>query len=230
MKKILSLLSLILISDLAFSQNIIFEGLTAKGTGCPDGTVSTALTPDGKSMAVFFDEFRAEVPNSSATPHVEHKTCHLSFSYLIPEGQKLVALEVSVNGRGSTILDPGVRAYVSTSLVGFSGLARSSGGAEVKVIENKMWRGTTQVDESWISAPIASINIQSQCASNGNNRIRFDLKNHLHAEIVNRDLRKSGMIVVDTSDITGQIKFTLKTAPCSNTGGNVTPNPRPRPR
>ncbi len=210
---------------------VVFDGLTYKGTGCPQGSVSTVLSPDGSSFSVLFDEFRAEVPqydgnndNASTTlsnrqratantASLSYKNCQLSFTAIIPIGSQADTLQIELQARGATIIDQGVEGFFASILVGYSGLS-SRRGSPTMVIQ-KHWRGMRgPVDDNWSASPISTIPIRSACATSANRSVRFDLKNHVQAEIPNGDLKKSGLITIDSADARGLLKFTLTTAAC----------------
>ncbi|MBU2705101.1 DUF4360 domain-containing protein [Zooshikella marina] len=77
------------------------------GTGCPSGTVSTTVAPDGKSFVLGFDAYIAEVgPN---IPYREsRKNCSLTAQLNIPNGYAFTI--VDVNYRGYASLEDGVSA------------------------------------------------------------------------------------------------------------------------
>lgn len=206
----------LLLSQVAFSQ-INFNNVTYTGTGCPQGTVSTAVSPDGSSLSILFDEFRAEVPQmSNRTPGLDQKACALSFTATLPPGMMADKLEITMQARGATILDQGVEGYFASVLVGYNGLARSRGTPTMIAV--KQWRtrrGGAPVDESWTESPKPVVQLQSACSGAQGKDIRFDLKNHITAEIPNGDVNKHGMITVDSNDVGGFLKFTLRTKPCN---------------
>lgn len=226
MKTLLVLASLLI--STAHAQQISFNNVTYSGTGCPQGTVSTVVSPDGTSLSVLFDEFRAEVPqydgqndNDGApgrsprnrnTPSLQHKNCALSFTASLPPGVKADTLEISMQARGATILDQGVEAAFASILVGYNGLARSRGNPTVVV--TKKWRGNVPVDDSWIQTPKSQVPLMSGCSGAQGKDIRFDLKNHITAEISDGSTVKHGLIMVDSNDVNGLLKFTLRTSPC----------------
>lgn len=200
----------------SFAQ-INFNNVTYRGTGCPEGTVSTAVSPDGASLSILFDEFRAEVPNhQEAVSTRSHKNCALSFTATLPAGMKADSLEISIQARGATILDRGVEGNFAAILVGYNGLARSRGNPSV--VAAKKWRGLRDTDESWMETPKSQVLLSSGCSGANGKDIRIDLKNHVTAEITDGNLQRSGMISVDSNDVNGLIKLTLKTSPC---GGRV---------
>lgn len=215
----------------AAHAQVVFDGLTYQGTGCPQGTVSTVISPDGSSFSVLFDEFRAEVPqydgnndNASTTlgnrqratsnsASLSYKKCQLSFNAIIPVGTMADTLQVELQARGATIIDQGVEGFFASILVGYSGLS-SRRGSPTMVIQ-KHWRGMRgPVDDNWSASPISTIPIRSACATSANRSVRFDLKNHVQAEIPNGDLKKSGLITIDSADARGLLKFTLTTTAC----------------
>lgn len=249
-----SLIFITVFSSSVVKAQMSFNDFQHAGSGCPQGTVAFSPSPDGQSASILFDEFSAQVPQfdgindngeivvarvqrQRTDPLLQHKACNLAFSVELPEGQMVESLEVSIFNRGSTILDPGVRAALSTIFVGHQGLRNISPNSKppVTVLERKIWgamrnRNLVDVFDDWVSEPVHSISINSACASRYNeNTIRFELKNHLEVEIMDSDLDKTGLIVMDSSDVNGVLKFRVKTRPCQvrQSGGNMRPQPAP---
>lgn len=227
--------SFLILSTLVFAsyvqaQNVSFRGVTHAGTGCPQGTVSTAISPDGSSLSVIFDEFRAEVPqydgnndndgttsrgrrNDRNTTTLAHRKCALSFIADLPPGTKADSLEISLEARGATMLDPGVEGSFASILVGYQGIANSRGNPTV--IINKHWRSRPIAqDDNWVATPKPIVNLNSGCSGANGKSIRFDLKNHVQAEITDGNLSRHGILSVDSNDVTGLLKFTVRTRPC----------------
>jgi hypothetical protein len=213
-------------------SNIIFEQINTNGTGCPQGTVTSIVSPDGTSMSLLFDEFRVEVPNYESAPapstgrgprynppganasiYEAHKTCSIAFTTTLPAGRMATSISISLQARGNTMTDAGIQSYFSTILVGHRGLANSV-GPQVKVVEKKIWMGRTEVGEDWTTDTNVTVPLRSSCASSSNRSIKFELKNHLEAKIKTNDITKSGIVTVDSNDARGLLTFTLSTAPC----------------
>ena len=229
MKEFLVLASMVFVSALQ-AQSITFQGITYSGSGCPQGTVSTAISPDGTSLSVLFDEFRVGVPqydgnndndthtnrgrrNNRNSATLAHKKCSLSFIADLPPGTKADSLEISLEARGATILDPGVEGSFASILVGYQGIANSRGNPTV--IINKHWRARPNPqDDNWIGVAKPMVNLNSGCSGPAGKSIRFDLKNHITAEITDGNLSRSAMLSVDSNDLTGFLKFTIRTRPC----------------
>ncbi len=225
----------LIIASLAFAsfvqaQSVVFKEITYHGSGCPQGTVSTAISPDGSSLSVLFDEFRAEVPqydgnndndghrgrgrqSSRNTVTLSHRNCALSFTADLPPGTKADSLEISLEARGATILDPGVEGGFSSILVGYKGIANSRGNPTV--IINKHWRAKPiPQDDNWTGVAKPMVNLNSGCSGANGKSIRFDLKNHVTAEITDGNVSRHGILSVDSNDVTGLLKFTVRTRPC----------------
>lgn len=229
MKEFLVLASMVFVTALQ-AQSVSFKGVTYSGSGCPQGTVSTAISPDGSSLSVLFDEFRAEVPqydgnndndghtnrgrrNNRNTATLSHRKCALSFIADLPPGTKADSLEISLEARGATILDPGVEGSFASILVGYQGIANSRGNPTV--IINKHWRARPNAqDDNWTGVAKPMVNLNSGCSGPSGKSIRFDLKNHITAEITDGNLSRSGMLSVDSNDVSGLLKFTVRTRPC----------------
>jgi hypothetical protein len=229
MKSLLLVSSLFMLATNSYAQ-VSFNNVTYKGTGCPQGTVSTTTSPDGSSLSVIFDEFRAEVPQydgnndnsdlprgprarTQTTPSVSNKNCALSFTASLPPGTMAHALEIDMQARGATYFDTGVEGYFASILVGYNGLARSRG--EPTMVARRSWRARLKaIDEEWTETPKAVVALQSGCSGAQGRDIRFDLKNHINAEITDGNVQKHGLITVDSNDIKGLLNFTLVTRPC----------------
>ncbi len=214
--------------------SIQFEQVVTSGNGCLPEATSVTLSPDSSTMSILFDEFSVQVPNrerpipappvpgrgpsyrppqSSHSIFENHKICNISFTTVLPPGQMATGINISVDARGSTILDEGVSAYFSTILVGHRGLANSV-GPQAKVIEKKFWNSRAPVSDDWITETKATVPLKSNCSTNANKTIKFELKNHLNAKITDNLETRSGLVTVDSSDSRGMLTFTLTTAPC----------------
>lgn len=237
MKTMLALIAFITMNS-SFGQ-INFDQVVYRGMGCPQGTVSTAVSPDGSTLSILFDEFRAEVPqydgnndNDSLPPGrgrnrqsatLNHKNCSLSFTANLAPGTKAESLEVSMQARGAVVFDQGLEGVFASILVGYNGLAQSRG--RPTMIAQKHWRSLSgPLDEEYLTSPVVMVNLNSGCASQQGRAIRFDLKNHIQVEIPSGDTSKSGVITMDSVDMKGMLRFTLRTRACGS--GRTTPNPR----
>ena len=229
MKKLLLAFAPLLFVSAVQAQGM-FNKIETYGTGCPDGTVSTSISPDGQSMSVLFDEFRVEVPEynppsippspGSSFPRAPRtrpsramRDCQLRFSATLPLGMSIESVEISLQARGATILDPGITADFTSILVGYTGLAQARG--RLQPIIQKQWQpGRSPISDEWTASPSMVVPINSGCATASGRSVTFDMKNHLGAEIVSGDLTKSGIVTVDSADAKGILRVSLRTRTC----------------
>ncbi|MBX7247413.1 MAG: DUF4360 domain-containing protein [Caulobacteraceae bacterium] len=67
------------------------------GTGCPSGTVSTTLSPDGKSLSLIFDEYSVSTGGDSGRTF-DRKSCNVAIPVHVPEGFSVSVLAVDYRG------------------------------------------------------------------------------------------------------------------------------------
>jgi len=206
---------------------INFEEITYRGSGCPNGSVRTVISPDGDSFSILFDNFRSEVPQFNQendnesysrgvrrnTKTLNHKNCSLSFKAILPLGYKIDAVKVELMMRGGVILDSDVEGFFASILVGYTGLVNFRGTPNVLIQKN--WRARNIPTEGeFLLNPSKIIVLNSNCSSKTQQFIKFDLKNHIRTEIPNGDISRSGQISLDSIDSKGMLKFQFKKRRC----------------
>ena len=67
------------------------------GNGCPAGTASASLSPDGKALSILFDQFSTEAGKSSRKT-IDRKSCNLSIPIHVPHGISLSIIGVDYRG------------------------------------------------------------------------------------------------------------------------------------
>ena len=231
-------LSLLLLSAPALAQ-LNFTSFGHSGTGCPRNSVAFSPAPDGQSVSVLFDQFSVQVPqhdgendNEDVGPHrtprsrrdarVQHRVCSLAFNIELTEGQMIEAIEITADNRGTTVLDPGLRASLHTYYVGHQGLGANPQSAKIgKLIELKQWgqpgRFPQPVSDDWVSRFVTAVPVRSGCAQNSNRSLRVQIKNHLEIQNTSPDATKSGLLVMDSSDLNASLRFRVLTRPCGST-------------
>ncbi len=214
MKYLLS--SLFLFISTSLLAQIQFEQISYRGSGCPNNTVTFAISPDEESISFIFDEFRSEIPNLTQSHGLmDLKSCALSFIASIPEGYKAEALEISLQARGFVDLDQDASALFASILVGYQGLGISRG--RPTVIVQKHWNSNKiPFFEEFYLSPIARIDLNSGCSQKNSKSIRFDLKNHLKTELKNATTMARGLLVLDTIDGQGFLRMKIKKKRCGS--------------
>ncbi len=206
---------------------INFDEIIYRGSGCPEGTVRTVVSPDGESLSLLFDQFRSEVPqfnqaNDNETysrrvlrngQALNHKNCSLSFKAILPVGFKLESVKIELMMRGGVILDSGVEGFFASILVGYTGLVNSRGTPNVLIQKN--WRAKNiPTEDEFILNPIKVVKLNSNCSKKNQQVVKFDLKNHIRTEIPDRDLSRSGQIALDSIDSKGMLRFQFTKRRC----------------
>jgi hypothetical protein len=82
----------------SFAQDTIQLGYPAYGgNGCPSGTASATLSPDGTSLSIIFDQFLTEAgPASGRT--LDRKSCNIAVPVHVPNGYSISVLAVDYRG------------------------------------------------------------------------------------------------------------------------------------
>ena len=91
------------------------ENVIMGGSGCPQGTVSAAFSPDNTTMTLIFDNWTAQW---YMTPAASRENCQLNIESFIPYG--LTFFVTSIDHRGCALLDKGCTGDVTTEYY-FSG-------------------------------------------------------------------------------------------------------------
>lgn len=68
---------------------------TARGTGCPSGTIGAALSPDNSQLSVLFDEYTVEAREKNA---IEKKDCDIKIPVRVPAGMRFSVLRMDFRG------------------------------------------------------------------------------------------------------------------------------------
>lgn len=79
---------------------------TYAGTGCPQGSASAVMSPDGKTLSVLFDQYVAEAGNHIGNSR-DAKGCQINIPFIVPPGYAVQV--VKMDYRGFTSLPAGSR-------------------------------------------------------------------------------------------------------------------------
>lgn len=67
------------------------------GTGCPSGTVSATLSPDGRSLSMLFDQYTVSAGGITGRAF-DRKSCNVSIPVFVPNGYSVAVLGVDYRG------------------------------------------------------------------------------------------------------------------------------------
>jgi hypothetical protein len=166
------------------------------GTGCPQGSVDTYISPDSQAMTLIFDQYVAEagtgIPISSG-----RKFCNLTLDLIIPGGWQVSVFKVDY--RGYVDLRAGTSAQVAASYY-FSGSdartnTRTTRAQFVGAVTGNYTKSDNIGIESLVWSPCnveRALNVKTEARVNGRN----------------------GLLTVDTIDGEFQQKYHLKWRRC----------------
>ncbi|WP_020559690.1 DUF4360 domain-containing protein [Thiofilum flexile] len=66
------------------------------GSGCPAGSASASISPDGSALSILFDSFTVEAGGSNA--RVGRKSCNLSIPVRVPNGFSVSLIDADYRG------------------------------------------------------------------------------------------------------------------------------------
>lgn len=242
MKTLLALMILSTATTLANAQSIQFDDPILRGTGCPLGTTSFVISPDGDTMTLLFDEFLAEVPQfngdndndqddeegpfDKGDARVSHKVCNIILKGQLPIGYKVKALEFQSDFRGAVIVEKGSRAVFKGQLLSFQG-PNGNGRQKKYQLFNKTW-SKPGVDKEFALSKSVTIPVKSNCSKKKQKKVHIKLRNIIKAKMNKRvDPNESfAFISLDTQDVLGNLKIKLHTRPCGGNGNGRRPGRR----
>ncbi|MCS6838468.1 MAG: DUF4360 domain-containing protein [Bdellovibrionaceae bacterium] len=98
---LLAALALLLgLSQVSLAQSIRLGTPSYGGSGCPAGTASVSVSPDGSTITILFDQFTAESGGHSGK-QVDRKSCNLSIPVEVPQGYSVAIFQVDYRGFNS---------------------------------------------------------------------------------------------------------------------------------
>lgn len=101
MKRLLSgIVFGMLFSAYSFADDIYLGNPSYGGTGCPSGTASAALAPDGKSLSILFDSYLIEAGGPTGVM-LGRKGCNIAIPVHIPQGLSISIFKVDYRGFNS---------------------------------------------------------------------------------------------------------------------------------
>lgn len=184
-------LSTLMMSVSASEKDIRLGKPSYAGSGCPAGSVDTALSPDGKTLTLLFDSYNVVTTNR------QRKKCDLAVPIHLPAGVSVSLVDADY--RGYVDLPEGAEATLRRDYF----FAGQKGPHLVK-----QWRG--KVDDDYLVRDELGLfsNIWSPCGSSPNLRTKTSLK-------VNTTGQRKAEIGVDSVDFSGRIDFHLRYRSCS---------------
>jgi hypothetical protein len=141
------------------------------GNGCPEGSASVTVSPDGQELSILFDKFIAQ----GNDPAQSRKSCNLSIPIKVPQGFQI------------SLYDADYRGYVAPSTTGNLRAEYFFAGQRGPVF-SRTFRGETNYDVRDSLATVADV--WSACGASENMRVNASMA-----------ARGAGMSTVDSFDL-----------------------------
>jgi Domain of unknown function (DUF4360) len=140
----------------AFAQQVQIVGAAYGGSGCPDGSASVSVSPDGQELTILFDKFVA-LGNVSAQTR---KSCNLSIPIRVPQGYQI------------SLYDADYRGYVAPGTRGNLRAEYFFAGTRGPVF-SRIFNGETNYNVRDSLATVA--NVWSRCGDSVNMRVNASM-------------------------------------------------------
>jgi hypothetical protein len=221
-KKILSTLSLTLMTSSLYAADFQLQNIRVGGIGCPSELTQIIVAPDASVASIIFQQFESRVPNLAGGPKVQRNismlNCNIFLDVKIPAGIKLDSIELSYDMRGFATFDRGVQGSFKSYLVSKTGLGTEQGSRGAELVAEKNWSNTyASQEEDFTITSAKSIAIPSQCArGSATDVVSIRLQNTLSSQILAGYENNQGSITMDTSDIKGGLKLRAYTSSCGS--------------
>lgn len=200
MKRILFALGMVLAGTFAASQAQaqVTLGLPGYGgNGCPQGTVSASLSPDGSTLAIIFDQYMVEVGAAPLTA-VSRKSCNVSIPINVPQGISISL--VSVDYRGFNALTAGARSTFNVEYFFAGGRGP---------VFNQPFTGPLTSDYTIHNELLAGAVVWSPCGASPL------LRTNANLTVQANPAREYSFATVDSEDVAVALLFHLQWMPCT---------------
>lgn len=200
MKKLVS--TLLLLSSLtatsAMADGIELGEPGYGGSGCPAGTASATVSPDGKSLSIIFDDYIVEA-GGATKKRIARKNCSVAIPVHVPQGFSVSIIDVDY--RGYNMIPRGAQARFSAEYF-------FAGRRGPKVV--KSFRGA--MDDEYLVRNKLGLNatVWSPCGADVNLRVNSSM-------MVRTNRKKEEVLAtVDSADFNAAMVYHLKFKRCGS--------------
>ncbi len=200
-----------------FSVNSVFADSLSlgipdyRGTGCPNGSAATVLSPDATQLSILFDAFTVE---ANASQRRDRKACELMIPVHVPSGYSISIFEMDY--RGFSSIPEGASADLDVDAF-FTGI-KANGPRHRNGLRAKA-RGNF-----FLSHRIANQEmVWSPCGKDVTLRVISQLS------VATNPAGDQTLAAVDTIDVSSGLIYQIQTRSCAPPQPPHPPNPPPRP-
>ncbi len=194
--KRVSILSLLALSLTALADDISLGYPAHGGNGCPAGTASATLSPDGKSLSIIFDQFITEAGQGVGRT-MDRKSCNVAIPVHVPNGLSISI--IAIDYRGFVSLPQGATAKLQAEYF-FAGMA----GPRFA----KDFYGRQDTDYLFNNTLGVQAMVWSPCGADVNLRVNASM-------MVRNSSHNVAMATVDSADVSAGILYRIQTRRCN---------------
>jgi hypothetical protein len=194
--KKLTTASLLVVSLTAVADEISLGQPGYGGNGCPNGSASATLSPDGKSLSIIFDQFITEAgPASGRT--LDRKSCNIAIPVHVPNGYSMSV--ISADYRGFVSLPQGATARIQAEYF-FAGMMGPRFAQD--------FRGRFDQDYTFTNTLGVQAMVWSPCGADVNLRVNASM-------MVKNTSYQDAMATVDSADYNAGIIYQIQMRRCN---------------
>lgn len=87
----------LMLSSAAMANGLVLGQPQYGGNGCPAGSASATVSPDGSAISILFDQYIAEA-GATTGRRVDRKSCNLAVPVQVPQGYSVAVFQVDYRG------------------------------------------------------------------------------------------------------------------------------------
>lgn len=194
--KKIATLSLLAATLSSFAQDSIQLGYPAYGgNGCPNGSASATVSPDGKSLTLIFDQFITEA-GPAAGKTIDRKSCNIAVPVHVPNGFSISVLAVDYRGFVSLPVGANARLQAEYFFAGQQGPRFAQD-----------FRGRMDQDYTFNNRLGVQAMVWSPCGTDVNLRVNASM-------MVRNSTYQDAMATVDSADFKAGIVYQIQMRRC----------------
>lgn len=170
------------------------------GSGCPQGTASATLSPDGTSLSVLFDQFVVEA-GGATMKRVDYKSCNLAIPVNIPQGYSVSIFQVDY--RGFNALPIGARSQLTNDY-----FFQTTSGPSRTIRLAKSFMGPNNNDYQTTDGIMVNALVWTPCGDQATLRINSNMRVFANSRM------EQAMSTVDSADISAGLIYHIQWRRC----------------
>lgn len=196
MKKVI-LLAAALGTSLAFADDIRLGNPAYGGNGCPAGSASASVSPDGKTLSILFDKYQAQAGYPTGLT-VDRKSCNVAIPVHVPQGYSISLFQMDYRGFNSLPAGASSRLNIEYFFAGQRGPTSS-----------RTFTGYQNQDYLVSDRVGAQAIVWSPCGADTNLRVNSSMMAQTNAR------KEQTLATVDSADIRAGILYHIQWKRCN---------------